>query len=211
MFHLHQGPYSITTSRPVTRDPIAAEFLSSAVHAGIPLVSDFNNPTRRGRIGVGYYDFNIDGGVRDSAAKRFLAPLLAHATVPSKQRPSQLRMGDLTLNMHAEVDRILLQDTAGPPRAVGVEYTEDGVKQRAYLNTASRGEATVKDAFSVIVTAGAILTPRLLLRSGIGPREELERAGVPVKKHLPMVGKNLQDHPVVGLTLKVDPSLAAGK
>lgn len=174
-------------------------------------MSDFNNPTRQGRIGVGYYDFNIDGGVRDSAARRFLAPLIARSTVSSKQRPSQRRAGRFTLNMHAEVDRILLQDTAGSPRAVGVEYTEDGVKQRAYLNTASRGESTVKDSFGVIVSAGAILTPKLLLRSGIGPKEDLEHIGIPVKKHLPMVGKHLQDHPVVGLTLKVDPALAAGE
>ena len=212
-----QGPYSITTSRPVAVDPIAAEFLSAAVQAGLPLVGDFNAPPLKegggSRVGVGYYDFNIDGGVRDSAAARFLGPLFPPSMLRDPSKSNVYKAGGLTLALHAVAQTVLLQSTgggSGPPRAVGVEYIQDGVPQRAYLDMASRGGVTVKDSFSVIVSAGALLTPKLLLRSGIGPSEELIKAGVSVKKHLPMVGKNLQDHPVVGMTLGVDPALAAG-
>jgi choline dehydrogenase len=56
----------------------------------------------------------------------------------------------------------------------------------------------------VILTAGAINTPKILMRSGIGPRDTLKKAGLPLKKHLPRVGMNLQDHPVIGITFASD-------
>lgn len=55
---------------------------------------------------------------------------------------------------------------------------------------------------TVVLTAGAINTPKLLLLSGLGPRGDLERLQIPVQQNLPMVGKNLQDHPVIGILYK---------
>lgn len=54
----------------------------------------------------------------------------------------------------------------------------------------------------VIVTAGAINTPKVLMMSGIGDEAELQRLNITVKKHLPRVGMNLQDHPVLGVTFE---------
>lgn len=57
----------------------------------------------------------------------------------------------------------------------------------------------VAKSATVVLTAGAINTPKILLLSGIGPENDLERLKIPVKRHLPRVGKNLQDHPVIGI------------
>lgn len=54
----------------------------------------------------------------------------------------------------------------------------------------------------VIVTAGAINTPKVLMMSGIGDEGALQRLNISVKKHLPRVGMNLQDHPVLGVTFE---------
>ena len=54
-------------------------------------------------------------------------------------------------------------------------------------------------AVEVVLSLGAIHTPKLLMQSGVGDRSELQRHGIPVVHHLPGVGQNLQDHPAFGL------------
>ncbi|KAK7868839.1 hypothetical protein R5R35_003673 [Gryllus longicercus] len=66
--------------------------------------------------------------------------------------------------------------------AVGVEYERDGEKQRVYATR------------EVIVSAGSIMSPVILMLSGIGPKAHLEKFGIPIVKDLP-VGENLKDHP----------------
>lgn len=56
----------------------------------------------------------------------------------------------------------------------------------------------------VIVVAGAINTPKILMLSGLGHRDTLKKAGLPLKKHLSRVGMNLQDHPVIGMTFECE-------
>lgn len=94
-------------------------------------------------------------------------------------RPA-LKRGNLTVITEAVVDRVLFEGT----RAVGVEHS---------------GGAQVRARREVILSAGAIGSPYLLLRSGVGPAEELRDAGVPVVRDLPEVGRNLQDHLSTGL------------
>lgn len=92
-------------------------------------------------------------------------------------------------NFHLLADAVvtrLLVDRAGP-RVHGVEYTTDG------------NLATVRAGREVIVCAGAVESPRLLLLSGIGPAAELERLGLAVVADLPGVGKNLHDHLLIGV------------
>jgi choline dehydrogenase-like flavoprotein len=73
--------------------------------------------------------------------------------------------------------------------AVGVSISKRG---------GDGSKVVVKARKEVVIAAGAVWTPWLLQRSGIGPKEVLEKAGIPVKKHLPGVGANFQDHPIGG-------------
>lgn len=118
--------------------------------------------------GVGFYQFMNRHGRRSSAAYAFLSPL----------------EGDprLTLRLQARVERILIENG----RAVGVLWRDEaGAEHRSY----ARGE--------VILTAGALITPKLLMLSGIGPGDHLAEHGIPVVADLPGVGQNLIDHPEV--------------
>ncbi|MEV1063992.1 mycofactocin system GMC family oxidoreductase MftG [Streptomyces sp. NPDC050263] len=80
--------------------------------------------------------------------------------------------------------------------ATGVEVEHDGAR------------ATV-EAGSVVLSAGALTTPHLLLLSGIGPRADLERCGIPVVRDAPAVGARLGDHPQLALDWPLHEDLAA--
>jgi choline dehydrogenase-like flavoprotein len=88
----------------------------------------------------------------------------------------------LTVVTDATVQRILIEGD----QAVGVEYTHKGQRVQA------RGSK------EVILSAGAIQSPKLLMLSGIGRAEELQRHGIPLLHELPGVGQNLQDHAEIG-------------
>lgn len=91
---------------------------------------------------------------------------------PARSRPN------LTVLTHAQATKLLFDGT----RAVGVEYLHFGTLERAHADV------------EVIVSAGAVRSPQLLMLSGIGPKAELGRQGIDVLLDLPGVGKNLQDH-----------------
>ncbi len=124
--------------------------------------------------GVSLSQVNQRRGWRHSAADAFLAPVR--------------RRVNLTVRTGALVTRVLVHDG----RAVGVE---------AWNGT--RVE-TVRARREVILSAGAVGSPRLLLLSGIGAVPALEAHGIPVLVDLPGVGQGLQDHPAVALTFAVD-------
>lgn len=84
----------------------------------------------------------------------------------------------MTVITGAEVTKVLIEQG----RAVGVQYVKDGSPQE------------VRSDVEVILTAGALITPKLLLLSGIGAAAHLEAHGIPVVANLPGVGQNLQDH-----------------
>ncbi|MEV4369781.1 GMC family oxidoreductase N-terminal domain-containing protein [Nonomuraea sp. NPDC049637] len=94
-------------------------------------------------------------------------------------RPAAARP-NLTVLTGATVDRVVFEGS----RAVGIEHS---------------GGTLVRAAREVVLSAGAIGSPYLLLRSGVGAAEELRDAGVPVVRELPEVGKNLQDHLASGV------------
>jgi choline dehydrogenase len=94
--------------------------------------------------------------------------------------PARHRL-NLTIRPHARVQRVLLEGG----RAVGVEVW-------------SGGETFAVQADRVVLAAGAVGSPHLLMLSGVGPAEQLRAAGVPVRHDLPGVGQNLRDHPHVG-------------
>jgi choline dehydrogenase-like flavoprotein len=106
---------------------------------------------------------------RSSTAVAFLRPVRTHP--------------NLTVTTGALATRVLLDDAA----AVGVEYAVGGAVRRV------RAEA------EVVVTAGALTTPQLLMLSGIGPAAHLGEHGIPTVVDLPGVGRNLQDHLLLGV------------
>ncbi|RWC17144.1 MAG: alanine-phosphoribitol ligase [Mesorhizobium sp.] len=124
--------------------------------------------------GCGFYQINARGGRRGSTAVSYLGP--------ARNRRN------LVVKTGVRVLRIIF---AGQ-RAIGVEALVSG--RRTVLHAG--GE--------VILTAGAINTPRLLLLSGLGNADKLTRLGIPLTQHLPGVGRNLQDHIEVSLIHEVN-------
>lgn len=114
--------------------------------------------------GAGYYQNTTKGGRRSSTATGYLKPALPRR--------------NLTVRTGVLVNRIVVENG----RATGVEIAEDG---RPAILRAER---------EVIVTAGAIGSPKLLLLSGIGRAAHLRAVGVEIVHDLPGVGRNLQDH-----------------
>jgi choline dehydrogenase len=114
--------------------------------------------------GAGRFQATIRGGLRCSTAVAFLRPAL--------RRPN------LQVVTGAHVSSVQIERG----RAIGVRYRRG---RSTHLARASR---------EVILAAGAIGSPHLLLLSGVGPADELRAHGVPVQADLPGVGKNLQDH-----------------
>jgi choline dehydrogenase-like flavoprotein len=118
--------------------------------------------------GVGFYQFMNRAGRRSSAAYAFLAPLAGDPK--------------LIVRLNAAVQRIDLENGA----AVGVTWRDrDGTERQASVER------------EVIVAAGSLVTPQLLMLSGIGPADQLRAHGIPVNADLPGVGENLIDHPEV--------------
>jgi len=117
---------------------------------------------------LGYNAMNLDGNDRRSSYVAYLRPL--------EGRPN------LAVETGALVRRILFD---GEKRVVGVEWERDGM-----VHTAQVGR-------EVILCAGALETPKLLMLSGIGPAEELSRHHIPLLVDAPSVGRNLMDHPNV--------------
>jgi choline dehydrogenase-like flavoprotein len=118
--------------------------------------------------GVGVFQVTQKHGKRHSTARAFLH-------LARKRR-------NLTVRTHACVSRLLFDNA----RAAGVLSVEDGRAHRLYVNR------------EVILCAGVVNSPQLLLLSGIGPADHLKAMGIPVIVDLPGVGQNLQDHLVVG-------------
>ncbi|GBH24184.1 GMC family oxidoreductase [Burkholderia vietnamiensis] len=116
--------------------------------------------------GIGLYQVTQKHGERWSAAR---ADLLPHVG----------RRDNLSVETHAPVLRILFDGT----RATG-----GGGRQHGEVRT-------LRARREVVLAAGALQTPQLLMLSGVGPADELQRLGIPVRVALPGVGRNLQDHP----------------
>jgi choline dehydrogenase-like flavoprotein len=151
---------------PRTRWRVLDAFADAAEQAGIPKVADFNTGDNSG---VGYFQVNQKAGRRWSSARGFLKPAL--------NRPN------LLLETNAMVDHIVMRDN----RAVGVAWSRGGGDE-AFEHHVSFANACV------ILAAGAVQTPKLLELSGIGDGARLQSFGVPVVRHAPGVGENLQDH-----------------
>ncbi len=146
--------------------PIYTSALTDAFIAAAEAAGIPHNPDYNGAAqdGCGYFQLTVKNGKRCSAAVAYLRE--------AESRPN------LEIRTGCSVTRIRLEST----RAVGVDYTRDG------------GDHSVDAAAEVILAAGALQSPQLLLLSGIGPGDELQALGLTPHHDLQGVGKNLQDH-----------------
>jgi choline dehydrogenase len=122
------------------------------------------------QVGAGLYRVTQKNGARMSSADAFLEPAL--------------RRGNLTVWTRVQVARLMIEEG----RAAGVEF----------FTRKSAARQQVRAAKEVILCAGTVGSPHVLLLSGIGPRRDLEALGIPVAMDLEGVGSNLQDHLNIG-------------
>ncbi|MGA5108897.1 GMC family oxidoreductase [Streptomyces pseudogriseolus] len=150
------------------RNAIARDFVDAAQTAlQVPRIEGFNK--KPFHEGVGFFDlaYHPENNKRSSASVAYLHPVMDERT-------------NLTLMLETWAYKLELNGT----RAEGVHVrTKDGE------------EVLIRARNEVVLCAGAVDSPRLLLHSGIGPRADLEALGIPVAHHLPGVGENLLDHP----------------
>ena len=140
--------------------------------------------------------------------------ILGHMRLGSRERVlsvAEKQPQNLQIECDALVTRVLFE---GQNRAIGVEYLKGERLYRAHANP-SNDAGEKRQAYAakeVVLCGGAFNTPQLLMLSGIGPRETLERYGIEVRKELPGVGKNLQDRYEVSVVnrMKEDWSVLAG-
>jgi choline dehydrogenase len=144
--------------------PLAPAVLEGCQSVGIPVYENQNGRMMESAGGASITDIRVRGGKRQSVFRTYVYPYM--------DRPN------LTVLSHALVTRLTFVGN----RATGVEVVHDG-KMRTIAGTSE-----------VIVSLGAINTPKLLMQSGIGNEQELRRFGIRIVQHLPGVGQNFQDH-----------------
>jgi choline dehydrogenase len=147
--------------------PVARALLDGIPSVGIPIFKNQNGRMMEAGGGASVPDMRIRDGKRQSVFRSYVFPYM--------DRPN------LTVLPHALVTRL----TFAGKRATGVEISWNGRIHR------------IRAGREVIMSLGAINTPKVLVQSGIGDETELRRFGIPVVQHLPGVGHGFQDHPVV--------------
>ena len=149
----------------------------AAEECGIPKIREFNRGDNNGNA---YFQMNQRRGVRWSATKAFLRPVLSRT--------------NLTVLTNARAQKIVIEDDSPiGKRATGVEVRMDNGELLNF--NASR---------DVILSAGSIGSPQILQLSGIGPGPLLSSKGIKVVHDLPGVGENLQDHLQVRSVYRVE-------
>ncbi|WLH38327.1 GMC family oxidoreductase N-terminal domain-containing protein [Pseudomonas sp. FP2196] len=144
--------------------PIANAMISAAAEMGIPTFDNPNGVMMEGPGGAALNDLIVKNGQRNSIYRAYVGP--------RRDQPN------LTVLTHTLVSRLLFEGK----RVVGVQTVSNGQTEYFYAS------------HEVILSLGAVNTPKVLMQSGIGPEDELKRHGIPVVQHLPGVGANHQDH-----------------
>jgi choline dehydrogenase len=144
--------------------PVARALLDAANELGIPSYESPNGRMMESEGGAAITDMLVRDGRRQSLFRAYVHPYL--------DRPN------LTVLTGATVERVAFEGN----RAVGVDILRGGERRR------------IGAAHEVVLSMGAMQTPKVLMHSGVGDEAELRRVGIPVRQHLPGVGANLQDH-----------------
>jgi choline dehydrogenase len=158
------GPISVTDA--AHKDALTEAFMNSCVEMGIPINKDYNGDEYEG---VSYFQFTQSNGKRCSTEVGYL----------QKAR----KRSNLDVVTHATIDRVIIKN-----KKIGVLYSKNNE------NRDPKKRIRIFAEKEVILCAGAVSSPNILERSGIGDSRRLNRIGIPVISHLPGVGENLQDH-----------------
>ncbi len=138
--------------------------LEGARSVGIPIFENQNGRMMEGNGGASIADKRTRDGKRQSVFRSYVFPYM--------ERPN------LSVLTHALVTRLTFEGK----RVTGMEFSYDGKTHRVGAGS------------EVVLSLGAIQTPKVLMQSGIGDQSELQRLGIPIVQHLPGVGQNFQDH-----------------
>jgi choline dehydrogenase len=180
--YLARTPYHKTGGLLTVQDaPWGTPLGVSFIQAGQEMGYDHVDINGAQQTGFAHYQYTMRRGSRVSSSKAFL-------------RPIRLRK-NLHIALWSHVTKILIEPNS--KRAYGVQFVRNGRIQ------------TVLARREVILSAGSINSPQILMLSGVGPREHLQHVGVPVVKDSNGVGNNLQDHIAVGgLAFLIDPPVS---
>jgi choline dehydrogenase len=159
-------------------NPIAPAMVEAARSNGMPTFDSNNGALMEGDGGASILDLRVRNGKRLSVFQTYVFPYM--------DRPN------LTVLTHALVTKLTLEGK----RATGVELALAGKIQR------------ITAGLEVVLSLGAMHTPKVLMLSGIGDEAELQRLGIPVIHHLPGVGQNFQDHFGIGCVWEYQQPLA---
>ena len=160
--------------------PVAAAMVDAAQSVGMPMFTTPNGAMMEGRGGAAITDLIVKEGQRSSMFRAYVLP--------------RMNQENLTVRVHTQVTKLILSGTT----VIGVEVMQGSHRARIMADR------------EVILSMGAINTPKVLMQSGIGPEEELRQFGIPVRQHLPGVGRNHQDHVSFGCIFESTEPLAVG-
>lgn len=151
---------------PVPYGALGEAAADAAAGVGVPTFDGWNGAMMEAPAGAGHAETTLQEHGRQSIYRDYVRPFL--------DRPN------LTVVTGALVTRVVVEDG----RATGVEIRRDGSTTR------------VRADVEVVLSLGAVNSPAVLMRSGIGDAEHLRSFGIPVVEHLPAVGRGFQDHPL---------------
>lgn len=163
--HGDSGPLHV--SHQFSPRPVCDDFIKACEANGVPFNPDFNDGEQEGAglYQVTQFHDKKRHGERCSAAAAYLHPIMD-------------KRDNLTVITGAEVKRIIMEGNT----AVGAEYTHKGK------------DMSVRASREVLLCAGALKSPQILMLSGIGPADHLKEKNIPIVVDSPNVGGNLQDH-----------------
>jgi choline dehydrogenase len=150
-------------------DAFSLAMLDAADSVGLKRFRNSGGQMMKSDGGGAVVDNIIHNGKRQSAYRSYVYP--------------RLLQSNLTVLTGAMTTRILFEGS----RASGIEFAYEGQLRQA------------RARLEIVVSQGAIQTPKLLMQSGIGDQEELRKFGIPVRQHLPGVGRNMHDHVALAL------------
>ena len=170
-YHGLEGEVSVVG--PQDDNEVGKMFIAAGAHANIPANDDFNGETQ---FGLGTYNLKQNNGKRVSAYTAFIQPILSRSNLTVM---TQTEVLSLNIKANSEDD---IKDNIENKNVTSINIETQGVSKVLNCNR------------EVILSAGVIASPRILLASGIGNADELKALDIECKVDLKGVGENLQDH-----------------